>query len=61
MVLKATVQKQRPKQSIPKGNFRSILQTRFSYKFRNMKTLLLESLFNKDADQKADNFIEKRL
>ena len=53
MVLKATVQKESPKQLLlqvtSEAPVRSVLQNRCSYKFRNIhrKTSVLESLFNK--------------
>ena len=53
MVLKATVQKESPKQLLlqvtSEAAVRSVLQNRCSYKFRNIhrKTSVLESLFNK--------------
>ena len=64
MVLKATVQKQSFKQSLPKVSskaFFKIDSLKNLNTVKNRKTSVLESLSNKIADLKAQNLLKKRL
>ena len=60
MVLKATVQKQSSKQSPPKVSSKAFLKTDFLKNFQK-KAPVLDSLSDKFAGLKADNFIKNRL